>query len=777
MITIRHKSQFSFFVSIVLILSGCFESKSNVDEGNIKNSLGENISNASESSEPVQKTVLIEPGASQEVSTRDISASVEEGAFGAPVYFSLLSIENGDKLIDVYPEIGLATKAVIVSSTDLEGNEIPDNQLNSEITLQFTVDNAENIDVKIRKPSDSDFSSVDVSTFSVEQVSSDSYRVKVSIRSANVIVAVYSDSPKVISPTSKIIASYGEDIIGSGSGSSGGGTSGGGESGSGTNGSTSGDVTSEDFVVPEEQVVVNGDQSSTSSTTINITFNVEGAEQVYVTSDEGCASGGVWESYTTSKNWELKSLNALNKIFYKFKKKGGIETACSYQTVLHDDVPPAEPVVSAPNPIVGNASDTFVFKTSFAGATNVQLEGSDLTVHTTGTLECGDPIITAGTTLNPEISISGCSGSGELSVSIRDGVATDEAGNISPATVSGAATVAAGPSIAATQNVDAANSLATVTYQLTYTNAASVNLTAGDITLTNSAGVSCGAPTVLSGTTLTPTISVSGCTGNGSFYLEIAASTAVDALGQNAPSFTTGTVSVDNTAPNLTIVSPSSGGNSSSIFTFALTYVGASQVSLQNTDITVNPTGSVFCSDVAVTGGSTLSPSVQVSGCSGDGTFTIDVASARASDEAANTDSGASSAAVPVDNTRPMLTVSQPTPSNGNALTNFSFSVAVSGASTILLESADVEILSSSPLSCNSPVVTDGSTANPTVTVDGCSGQSSSFRIRIMKNVATDEYGNGNFASTSGYATLTTGAQASNTKIYLVGAMPFSSIS
>ncbi|MEZ4870660.1 MAG: hypothetical protein R2827_00145 [Bdellovibrionales bacterium] len=114
--------------------------------------------------------------------------------------------------------------------------------------------------------------------------------------------------------------------------------------------------------------------------------------------------------------------------------------------------------------------------------------------------------------------------------------------------------------------VPASNSSGSISFIVTYIGADSVNLTAGDITLVgDTAGCSV---SVTNGTTTTPQVTISGCTGNGSVSIVIAPGTATDSSGNTADAAdaTDEPVVIDNTPPadptGWALSSPSNGSTS-----------------------------------------------------------------------------------------------------------------------------------------------------------------------------------------------------------------------
>lgn len=97
------------------------------------------------------------------------------------------------------------------------------------------------------------------------------------------------------------------------------------------------------------------------------------------------------------------------------------------------------------------------------------------------------------------------------------------------------------------------NSGGSTTYTLTY-DVAPTGLDSGDIHVQGT-GVTCSSINIADATTVTPDVTVSGCTGNGSFYITLDAGTSEDAAGNSdLGDSTSDSVTVDNTPPTITSV-------------------------------------------------------------------------------------------------------------------------------------------------------------------------------------------------------------------------------
>jgi LPXTG-site transpeptidase (sortase) family protein len=312
---------------------------------------------------------------------------------------------------------------------------------------------------------------------------------------------------------------------------------------------------------------------------------------------------------------------------------------------------------------------------------------------------------------------------------------------------------APGISIGAPSTTD--TSSGPVSYTVTYSGADTIDLQAGDITLSTT-GTATGTVMVNNGTTMTPTVTISGISGDGTLGISVAAGQASDAAGNTdegaGPS---ATFNVDNSAPGISISAPSTTDTKNGPVSYTVTYSGADTIDLQTGDITLNTTGTAT-GTVGVSNGTTSTPTVTISGISGNGTLGISVAAGQASDTAGNTDAGAGpSATFNVDNTGPTVTIneaaSQADPTNlspihftvvfSEPVTGFAAGdVTLSGTAGAALATV-TEIAPNDGTTYN--VAASGMTADGTVTAT------------IGAGGTLDAVGNGNAASTSTDNTVT----------------------
>jgi hypothetical protein len=178
-----------------------------------------------------------------------------------------------------------------------------------------------------------------------------------------------------------------------------------------------------------------------------------------------------------------------------------------------------------------------------------------------------------------------------------------------------------------------------VTYTITYSDANfnASTLTAADITL-DTTGTATGRVSVDSGTGPTRTVTISNISGEGTISISVAANTACDTFGHQAPAAgPSESFVVDATAPSVTI-SPISGPISTGDpILFMITYTDAffNESTLTTQDVFLNITGTA-AGTVSVDAGTGSTRIVTISNVTGFGTIGISLAANTANDLAGN---------------------------------------------------------------------------------------------------------------------------------------------
>lgn len=109
-------------------------------------------------------------------------------------------------------------------------------------------------------------------------------------------------------------------------------------------------------------VFINDDEVYTNSAAVNLTIENNSAGEMYVTNTKDCSAGGQWEPYSTSKAWTLSESNMRTKAYVKFRESGSaIESACTWDSIIHDNMVPTLAVVQAAPTITNSTTLNFQF--------------------------------------------------------------------------------------------------------------------------------------------------------------------------------------------------------------------------------------------------------------------------------------------------------------------------------------------------------------------------------------------------------------------------------
>jgi hypothetical protein len=113
------------------------------------------------------------------------------------------------------------------------------------------------------------------------------------------------------------------------------------------------------------------------------------------------------------------------------------------KTWIKDTVGPSVSM-GASTPGVGNSATTFSTTLNVTGADNIDLQTASIMLLEVGGVSCANTSIVNGTSANPIILISNCTGSGSFRIRLNLGAFSDAAGNLSPAYISSSINVSNG---------------------------------------------------------------------------------------------------------------------------------------------------------------------------------------------------------------------------------------------------------------------------------------------------------------------------------------------
>jgi hypothetical protein len=422
------------------------------------------------------------------------------------------------------------------------------------------------------------------------------------------------------------------------------------------------------------------------------------------------------------------------------------------------------PGISISNPSVADVRSTifYYFDVIYSNASTISLNSSAISFINTGTVSnCAVHSITSVASNTKRVTIKNCTGDGLVKLEIAANSALSPAGLQAPAAASVAAANVdnTAPGILISNPSKAhANGLANIFYTITYSGESAITLQASDITL-NGASSACAKNLNNDIDPHKKIVSISGCNGNGSLNISIAANTAYDNAGNStAASGASASVNIDNTDPSVTVGSANlAQGNASATFSFPVSFIGATSFTFDSTKVGFSGAATGGCSVQSINNPLTANPTVNISGCNQNGNLSIFIKDNSAQDSAGNANlASANSPVVSIDNTKPLVAIDAAAESpavdanlitEANAFTNAYYKITFTGGNSFDLKTTNVEFGGTASEGCSANV-TNGNTANPVVRVFGCSGNGT-MNFRISANVATDLSNNKNELSAS----------------------------
>lgn len=102
-------------------------------------------------------------------------------------------------------------------------------------------------------------------------------------------------------------------------------------------------------------IQIDGGAASTHVATASLALSATGSpDQMYITTQSGCAAGGSWEPYATTKSWGLVP-NTTNNVYVKYRDAALNESSCAGASIVHDDIRPIVTfTTSAPSYVKGS---------------------------------------------------------------------------------------------------------------------------------------------------------------------------------------------------------------------------------------------------------------------------------------------------------------------------------------------------------------------------------------------------------------------------------------
>jgi hypothetical protein len=305
-------------------------------------------------------------------------------------------------------------------------------------------------------------------------------------------------------------------------------------------------------------------------------------------------------------------------------------------------------------------ADSVSFTVNFDEAVRSFDDAADLVLVHRGTASTAASISAA--TLMYSVTVTGITGNGSFSLAVSTASdVQDLAGNALASSVTSAAFVIdnTAPLVEIGTPVGTpVNSANTASFPVALNESGSFNLNRGDVTLSHN-GTEGGNVVVEDGATAAPTVKVRGVTGDGTYSISFSGGIATDVAGNSSEA--TGpsdTVLVDNTAPSVSIGAPTGSPlDGTGTVSYPVAINGADTINLIRPDVKLNHNGTAGGS-VVVVNGTSESPTIEVRGVTGEGSFSISIRAGIATDAAGNSSEATapSDAVLVVDNAAPAFT-------------------------------------------------------------------------------------------------------------------------
>lgn len=412
--------------------------------------------------------------------------------------------------------------------------------------------------------------------------------------------------------------------------------------------------------------------------------------------------------------------------------------------VTVDNTPPTPTIAPAERAIRGGLAR---FRVNYGASDTVTLKADDVTVHTTGTVTSTGVTVENGGPFS-HVLVSGVTGAGTLSISLKAGTASDGLNSALAAGPSPPLAIDPGPPVATIGAPSVAGTRGgAVSFPVTYTGHETTNLQAGAVTV-NKTGTVTHSNVTVTGSGSSYTVTVNGVNSGsqsegGTVGISIAAGSAWDGAGFADAAGPSQTCLVDSAPPVLQIFADQ-GFSRGGTVSFTVMYRGHTSISLKKEDVTVGTTGSVSYTGFSVpANGSDTFRSVRVEGVTGEGTINISLQAGTAAD-ALGQAPDAGPASVTIDSTPPLFTISAPQPHvtrTGSA----GFAVTYTGHTAIFLDASYIIVNKTGTADFGSVTVT-GSGDTRYVSLNDISG-SGTLGITIAERSSRDNF---DFAGASG---------------------------
>lgn len=117
-------------------------------------------------------------------------------------------------------------------------------------------------------------------------------------------------------------------------------------------------------------IVINDGADYTQSDAVTLSISHIAAEQMYITDDPTCETGGSWQAVAGKLPWRLANKNSSASVYVKFSNDGdgGLASGCLSDSIIHDDIAPSLSVVTAPDAYTNASTVSATLSSSDSGS-------------------------------------------------------------------------------------------------------------------------------------------------------------------------------------------------------------------------------------------------------------------------------------------------------------------------------------------------------------------------------------------------------------------------
>jgi hypothetical protein len=117
------------------------------------------------------------------------------------------------------------------------------------------------------------------------------------------------------------------------------------------------------------EIIINGGAPYTNNVDVSLALSNSTADEMYVTEDPTCQTGGAWEKFAANKPWRLSKNNSQVKVFAKFRERDvKVDSGCFEDGIIHDDIAPVITISKAVSNFINKDQAAIEFKIEESGS-------------------------------------------------------------------------------------------------------------------------------------------------------------------------------------------------------------------------------------------------------------------------------------------------------------------------------------------------------------------------------------------------------------------------